>query len=434
LWQVAWLLFGVASCGKSPGDVSLSRNEDDDAPLVPVPAEDGPFLASTAHATPIRKSPERGAKITGYLHAGARVARAAEAFGRDDCEGGWYPVRPEGFVCLDEGATLDLEHPTLAAMAIQPLLDAPMPYTYARTKANTDLFEVDSEHEGRVRTAGKISSQSGLAVVGSWQATDSAGNQRSLAMMTNGWFVDTAEIERAKHSDFQGLTLDDKTQLPVAFVVKRGVAAWGLGNAGAERKDELEYQQKLPLSGRFRTVGDDEYWEVGEDIWVRHQDVTLVRLRESFPGFATSGRRWLDISISTGTLVAYEGRRPVFTTLVSIGKDRLGEGLLDPLATTRGELRVVAKHVTALNANVEGFANRVDMYDTPWTLELSSGQFIHGAYWHSRFGIEHGPGNIQLAPADARHVWLWSTPNVPEGWHALVDIQDAEATIVNVRK
>jgi lipoprotein-anchoring transpeptidase ErfK/SrfK len=65
------------------------------------------------------------------------------------------------------------------------------------------------------------------------------------------------------------------------------------------------------------------------------------------------------------------------------------------------------------------------MYDTPWTLELSSGQLMHGAYWHDRFGVEHGPGNIQLSPADARWFYQWATPEVPEG---------VERTIINVRK
>ena len=36
---------------------------------------------------------------------------------------------------------------------------------------------------------------------------------------------------------------------------------------------------------------------------------------------------------------------------------------------------------------------------------------------HERFGIDHGPGNLQLSPEDAAFVWKWVDVEVPEGWH-----------------
>jgi hypothetical protein len=427
-------LLWVSACGKSDGAIALNRSETEPVPEVPVPAADGPKLAAIAHATPVRRTPNKLAKVIGYLHAGGKVARSEQPFSTEGCDGGWYPVRPRGFVCLEEGGTLDMRHPTLATMAIQPQMEAAAPYTYARIKKNGDLFEVDSDREQAVRKVGSISSQSGIAVVGSWEAADEDGSTRRLAMLTNGRFVDTTLLDKASVSEFQGVTLDEKTQLPVGFVVKRGVAAWSLEGAAPERKEELNFHQTLPLTGRFRTLSDEKYWELSGERWVRHRDVTAIAARDAFPEFVTGEQRWVDVSVVMGTAVAYEGKRPVYATLVSVGKDRLGEEIPDPVITQRGEFRIVGKHITALNANVNGFANRVEIYDAPWTLELASGQFLHGAYWHNRFGIEHGPGNVQLSPADARWIWLWSTPEVPEGWHAVVDIPETEALIVNVRK
>jgi hypothetical protein len=189
------------------------------------------------------------------------------------------------------------------------------------------------------------------------------------------------------------------------------------------------------LSGKFRTLQGLKYWELGDGRWVRHKDVTTARQRENMPEFVTDSRRWVDISVVTGTAVAYEGSRPVYATLVSVGRDRLGGDMEEGKVTERGEFEVVAKHITALNAQVKGFANRVDMYDTPWTLELASGQLLHGSFWHDRFGIEHGPGNIQLAPEDARWLWHWAGPEVPEGWHAVTWVKaDDPKTVINVRK
>jgi hypothetical protein len=387
------------------------------------------------------------------LHAGSSVARAAQPYSTDGCAGGWYPIRPRGFVCLDEGATLDLRHPTLVTMAILPSLDLALPYTYARNNEDTTTYEVDPEKDQAVRPVGSLPAQSGAAIVGSWEASDENGQSRRLAMLSDGRFVDASTLERADASDFTGVELGEKFQLPVAFVVKRGIASWDLEGGSPKREKNLEVHDVLALTGRFRTLGDEKFWEQADSTWVRHRDVTLAVKREQMPKFVDETRRWLDVSIVAGTAVAYVGSTPVYATLVSVGSDRLGEGLTDspsegvdseetpgPLPkgaklTQRGEFTVISKHITALNANPAGFANRVEMHDVPWVLELGSGQLLHGAFWHRRFGVEHGPGNVQLSPADARWLWKWATPEVPEGWHAVTELAaDEQGTVVNIRK
>ena len=84
--------------------------------------------------TPILDRPSTTGKQIGYLHGGAQVARAEKPFSNNNCAGGWYPIRPRGFVCASETATTDLAHPTLAAMSQQPKLDAPAPWMRAQTK------------------------------------------------------------------------------------------------------------------------------------------------------------------------------------------------------------------------------------------------------------------------------------------------------------
>ncbi len=429
------LVLSVNACGKTGDGVALSRSEALEVPDVPVPASDGPRLGAVAHTTPVREAPNRDAKILGYLHAGATVPRAEKPYSTEGCDSGWYPIRPKGFVCLDEGATLDLRHPTLAAMAIQPDLDAPMPYTYARTKVDVDIFEVDDGRPRGVRATSEMESRSGVAVVGSWEAEDESGKLKRLAMLTDGRFVDASKLERAKSSEFAGVALGGNVKLPIAFIVKRGISAWDISGPTLERKRRLEYHETLPLTGRFRTSHDEKFWETSEGDWVRHRDATIVRERSQFPDFVNDTRHWLDVSVIAGTAVAYEGKSAVYATLASVGKDRLGEDIPDARVTERGEFAVVSKHITALNAKTTGFANRVEMHDVPWVLELSSGQLVHASFWHNRFGIEHGPGNLQLSPADARWLWTWATPQVPDGWHAVLNLpNDDTSTIINIRK
>jgi hypothetical protein len=425
----------VEGCKQEPGPRLEKADDDADFPIpeVPVPAADGPRLGALADVTAILDRPSpRGTRI-GYLHAGATVARALEPAGKRGCDAGWYPVRPKGFVCAAASATTDLRHPTLVAMALRPNLEAPLPYTYARATRDTTIYEPDPARADAVRAVGELREKSGLAAVGSWKAVSPDGKELSLAMTTDGRFVPTAALTANTASAFAGKVLGDDAKLPLAFVVKRGVFLWKLRETGAEKDAPLDYHARVDLTGRQRMLESVELWETTDHRWVRLRDVTVVRERHELPGFVTEHGRWLDVSVVTGTLVAYEGRKPLFATLVSVGRDRLGAPESDA-ATHRGEFTVTAKEVTAMGRDDAAFGDHTER-DVPWVLELSSGQLVLGAYWHDRFGIEHGPGNIELSPADAAWVFRFAGPDVPEGWHGVQSGPfTKEPVVVNVRK
>jgi hypothetical protein len=318
-------------------------------------------------------------------------------------------------------------------MSIQPQLEAPLPYTYARVAKSTHLYAVDPSRDRGVKQGAKLSKASGMAVVGSWEAEDEEGLDQRLAMLTNGRFTPAADLEKAEMSGFSGVALDDAVALPIAYVVKRGVRAWAVKGRTADKRAKLDYHHRLDLTGKFRTIDRQRFWEAEDGTWVRHKDVTVIRRRSKLPEFAQGEQRWMDVSIVTGTMVLYEGKKPVFATLVSVGRDRLGDPETTQ-STAQGEFRVVAKHVTSETVDPKTLADGADIYDAPWVLELESKQLLHGAYWHDRFGIEHGPGNIQVSPTDALRIWGWTEPQVPGGWHGVRVGKGEPTTIVNVRK
>ena len=423
-----------AGCGRaSDGDApSLSKPAEGEIPKIDVPAN-GPKLGALAEVTPILERPATGSKQIGYLHAGARVARAEEAHGKDGCDGGWYPIRPRGFVCSGESATTDLAHPTLAAMSLQPKLDQPLPYTYARTTKETALLARDPGRDNAVRESGKLRAKSVLAVVGSWQALDPDGKMQRLGMLTNGRFVSASDLTAAELPPFKGVELNDKLALPIAFVVKRGVRYWNVEKGEADKLAKIDYHAMIPLTGRYREVESLRYWATADNRYVRHRDVTALRERSVFPDFATGDQKWIDVSIIMGTLVLYEGRQPVYATLASVGRDRLGDPATTA-STKMGVFEIVGKQITKSRVEPKSIADYIDVYDPPWALELSSGQMILGATWHDRFGIDHGLGHIQLSPPDAVRVWHWAEPALPESWHGTQLPADARKTIVYVRK
>ncbi|HWZ89978.1 MAG TPA: L,D-transpeptidase, partial [Polyangiaceae bacterium] len=417
---------------------SLSKAvQDDSVPNVPEPAANGPRLGAVANVTPVLERPAPGARELGYLHAGARVARAQEPYSRRGCGGGWYPVRPRGFVCATESATVDMAHPTLAAMALTPHLDQPLPYAYARTRAETPLFERDPAHDDAVLEAGKLKRRAGMAVVGSWSARDPAGKVERLALLTNGRFVRASDLQAADASEFKGVEISKREDLPLAFVVKRGVHSFKLDGEQSEKADALSYHDVLHLSGRFHSVGDVKYWAVatehdaGHALWLRHRDVVVVQERNAFPDFAQGTQRWMDLSVVTGIFTLYEGKRPIFVTLASVNRDAHTSDADKWLGT----FEVTGKEVTLATRDPNSFNENFEVFDAPWGLTLSSGMLVYGAYWHDRFGVDHGPGAIELSPADAERVYQWALPQIPEGWHGLVaPLESAEKTRIVIRK
>ncbi len=429
-----WLIFLAAQA--CTGSDHAGENDDTiNLAEIPVPPPDGPKLASINKSTPILERPSPTAPVIGTMRAGETVARAKEPISKTQCPGGWYPIHPRGFVCAGPDATTNLAHPTLQVMKTLPAREAPLPYRYFSTTKATSLFEWDRSKPNAVREVGKLRRRSRVAVVGSWSAQTPQGANTNLAMLPDGRYVAADHLEESSTPTFKGTVLDDKTKLPIAFVVKQGIRSWTAEAKSATRGDPIEPQTMVPLTGRFRTRAGVQFWATPTDTYVRHPDVTVVRRRDTFPDFVKPDQKWIDVSVITGTFVLYEGKKPVYATLCSVGMDRLGNPETGP-TTQMGTFEITAKHLSTSEAGSKPFAEDHEVFDAPWVHLMSSGQMIHGAIWHSRFGVEHGPGNVQLSPADAAYLFAWTSPVLPEGWHSVLTPADASDSkvIVHIRK
>jgi lipoprotein-anchoring transpeptidase ErfK/SrfK len=129
------------------------------------------------------------------------------------------------------------------------------------------------------------------------------------------------------------------------------------------------------------------------------------------PPSVAPGEHWVHIDLSEQVLVAYDGDTPVFATLVSTGKT--------PGMTPVGVHRVQMKHVATSMRDqpIEDEAYSID--DVPWTQYFQGSVALHGAFWHAGFGIERSHGCVNLSPADARWLFGFTEPGLPEGWHAI---------------
>jgi lipoprotein-anchoring transpeptidase ErfK/SrfK len=139
---------------------------------------------------------------------------------------------------------------------------------------------------------------------------------------------------------------------------------------------------------------------------LRRSQVRVAR-RIPRPRSVPQGARWIHLDLSEQVLVAYEDQRPVFATLFSGGQ----AGHLAPAGT----FRVRHKHVSVTMDGSDDVVGWYEVQQVPWTQYYYRSYAIHGAYWHDDFGAPRSHGCTNLAPADARWLFRWTTPRLPGG-------------------
>lgn len=462
-------------------DVAVDEAEADDGPeetpeilaeVAPAPPTDGardpagPFLASIARETWIYAEPRFKSRRIGYLRAGAVVRRAAEpaATGKR-CKAGWYRVEPRGFVCAERTATLDVHHPVVEASSVRPRLEGlpygyamsrtPTPPLYARLPAEDEQRKAEGDLSGHLRKMGRIAANADFVPLPDPEAMPPAllygqslpgladqperGDRWLLgqARIRSGFailsqfdhdgrrFGVTADLfaipldrtRWVKPSTFRGVKLDGETELPVAFVTRRRATRFTLDEAGHRRPGEaLAHREAVPLTGR----AEGPFLEAKDGTWVRAEDVVKIDRFTQRPSWAAGDRRWIDVSILKQALVAYEGERPVYATLVSTGRDGIGDPE-ETHSTIQGTFLVHTKHVT-VTMDGDDAGDEFDLRDVPWVQYFTAGYALHAAYWHDDFGTPRSHGCVNLAPLDASFLFAWTDPVVPEGWHAALSL------------
>jgi lipoprotein-anchoring transpeptidase ErfK/SrfK len=164
-----------------------------------------------------------------------------------------------------------------------------------------------------------------------------------------------------------------------------------------------------------RDIGGIRY-VIGEGGFAAPRDAVRVVTQTPRPEEVPAGAKWIHIDLSQQALVAYEGDRPVYVTLVSSGRQGY--------ETPGGLFRIQRKYLSkTMNGKDIEDGRRYQVQEVPWTMYYDGNFAVHGAYWHNKFGYTKSHGCTNVPPADARWLYYWATLSVPDGWHALLDQQ-----------
>lgn len=187
---------------------------------------------------------------------------------------------------------------------------------------------------------------------------------------------------------------------------------------------------RKPRYARLRLAkldGPTGFYRVAEG-WMTESDLRVPR-RAPRPPVVAVDEPWLDIELSSQTLVAYVGDQPVFATLVATGVGAEGT----PFATPRGTHRVRAKLLAATMDNLEHTGVVPYSYeDVPFTQYIGR-VALHGAFWHDQLGVPRSHGCINLSPTDAEWLFGFTRPKLADGDEQAAASERKPGTVVRVR-
>jgi hypothetical protein len=260
-------------------------------------------------------------------------------------------------------------------------------------------------------------------------------NDRAWHKTTAGLLAPADRFALVKPNPFHGAEIDESHQNGVGFVIAKTAAKYELDPAKNTMKPvgSLERYDRAFLTGKTITVGTRTFHETTDGWWMRDGDTTWTAPGEPPPSLKP-GEKWVDVNLTRQTLVAFEGTRQVFATLVSTG--RKGKDKEHDHQTPTGMWRVREKHVAATMDGDGAAAGDLpySIEDVPYVQYFHESYALHGAFWHDNFGRPQSHGCVNLAPSDAKRLFFWADPAVPHGWHGVFSSHETPGMFVVVHE
>jgi hypothetical protein len=428
-----------------------------EASVVAEPAEPPTRVVAVRYIAPILRDPAPQSPWIGYLREGGLAAIDEETIEGAGCpvrgahtDQGWHAVEGGGYVCVGRSALFEDEVSRTELLGLaRPPTDTPMPYQYESVRSETALLRtlpargtshiITSDSDGTTNSPDESITLEGVR------------SPRILRRLTRGMYV---SIDRVFHTRFDtrylrtqsggylregtsatvqpplahGVELSESMNLPMAFVITSNAHFW------QRSEPRFSAVETVPMFSMYSLVSvepvvtrNEQYYETTQGNFLRGRTVRVVTVQAP-PADLAPDERWVDVNLTRQFVVAYEGAKPVYATLTSTGAPTGGANY----ETVQGEFRIESKHITATMDGAGANGGRYSIEDVPWVMYFHGSFALHGAFWHNGFGRVRSHGCVNLPPTDARWIFHWSAPELPQGWHAVVSSGERLGTRVFV--
>lgn len=370
--------------------------------------------------------PRARPKAIGFVRRN-QVLRAAERASGPGCDGAWYQLAGDGYVCSGDGFAISREPRPVAVRQPEPAVERALPYDYGKAKPGVLRFHdvpTDAEEQA-IASAIELDqrlpdvvdrSLDGIFLLALDRSEEHDG--REFYRTVRGRYVRKADVDDKPEPGMRGELLDDDNRLPLAFVYGEPAPVRRLDDGEAHDAGTAEVHSRFHVAAEVTHDGVPMVVDA-DGFAVERARVRLVKARARPEGVGPD-EKWIHVNHDEQALVAYEGDRPVFATLVSSGKGA-------EFATPTGLFQVREKHISTTMSGADPDEGYYEVEEVPWTQYYHDSYALHGAYWHDDFGKTRSHGCTNISPVDARWLFYWTDGVVPAGWNA---IRKLEATWV----
>jgi lipoprotein-anchoring transpeptidase ErfK/SrfK len=263
-------------------------------------------------------------------------------------------------------------------------------------------------------------------------------NERTWYKTTKGLITPSERFWQTAGSKFKGVELDDAAlKLPIAWGYggRKQVATYSIDAETKQPKSakSIDKHVAISLTGKSLDVGSTKYLETTDGTYLKAAHVRVAEPR-TMPADLAPDERWIDVDLSSQTLVAFVGQKPVFATLISSGKESKDKA--KDHRTPIGEWRIREKHVTTTMDGDGSAAGDLpySIEDVPYVMYYHRAYAFHAAFWHGNYGVQMSHGCVNMSPLDAKWLFFFAGPETPAAFHGVWSRPEAPGSRVVVHE
>lgn len=355
------------------------------------------------------------------------------------CSGRWWLVGPLAWTCSDDAQLSPREtnvsrvpaaaSPIPGAASPIPGAASPIPategpagkYYFVRSDGAGAYVSLESAMAGGPDR--DLEGSSGVAVVEEREA----GGER-WGLTSHRFWIAMKDLAPAQISLFHGEAIS-QGHLDFAWVLAEHASVWPSASPKGKAAGSRERFKRVDVLERSGPMV-----RIEPNAWMLAADLTQPSVAappSELLAAAHAPARWIDVDLATQTLVAYEGADPVYATLVSTGRGPVGSGSETPTGVHRVWVKIAASDMA--NSDRGDLEAHYQLEDVPYVQFFNGSVALHGTYWHRDFGHIRSHGCVNLAIADARWLFTFTSPRLLGGWVAAYPAPIDEGTLVRVR-
>jgi hypothetical protein len=362
---------------------------------------------------PVMLGPSDQSRRRGTVGAGTRLGFSRRVFGEGCSTGVWYQTSDQLFICegyvtpsaeqpgpkVDEWAGTSSRLPQRYAFV---RFDGTRAYAHPSDYFRNDYTEAFGKGFGIVVTGEQV-----------YEGVEFIRTRRHL-------WIERGSVHFVDGSAFSGVKIGPSKPLDVAWVFP--------GPAKMHERPQGRVIKRLNRHTAVHIESTKGAWaKLAGGGWMHLSSLQRAKHTEPPEGVGATDR-WIDVDIERQVLVAYEGSTPMFTTLVSTGKNTKQSET--PLGVF--QLWVKLDYTDMDDIERTDIPKNYSIQDVPWVQFFKGSYGFHAAFWHNDFGRRRSHGCINLSPTDARYLFHFTQPTLPPGWNAILPIPEDRPTTILV--